>query len=109
MVVCPLDPSPLPLNYRVDGDMMRKVGRYGTVPDGIPLGSTRRISRGSNTGRAIVDCQTVHIHDMLAEREEEFPEVWHAVQQERLRTVLAVPLLREGTAASRSSPAASAV
>ena len=82
--------------YRVDGDMMRKVARYGTVPDGIPLGSARRISRGSNTGRAIVDRQTVHIHDMLAEREEEFPEVWHAVQQERIRTALAVPLLREG-------------
>jgi GAF domain-containing protein/anti-sigma regulatory factor (Ser/Thr protein kinase) len=82
--------------YRVDGDIMRKVARYGTVPDGIPLGSARRISRGSNTGRAIVDRQTVHIHDMLAEREEEFPEVWHAVQQERIRTALAVPLLREG-------------
>ena len=82
--------------YRVDGDIMRKVARYGTVPDGIPLGSARRISRGSNTGRAIVDRQTVHIHDMLAEREEEFPEVWHAVQQERVRTALAVPLLREG-------------
>ena len=38
----------------------------------------------------------MHIHDMLAEREEEFPEVWHAVQQERIRTALAVPLLREG-------------
>ena len=82
--------------YRVDGDMMRKVARYGTVPDGIPLGSTRRISRGSNTGRAIVDRETVHIHDMLAEREEEFPDVWYAVQQERIRTALAVPLLREG-------------
>jgi GAF domain-containing protein/anti-sigma regulatory factor (Ser/Thr protein kinase) len=83
--------------YRIDGEMMRKVARYGTIPDVIPLGSTRRISRGSNTGRAIVDRQTVHVHDMLAEREEEFPEVWHGAQQERLRTVLAVPLLREGT------------
>ena len=83
--------------YRVDGDMMRKVARWGTVPDGIPLGSTRRITRGSNTGRAIVDRETVHIHDMLAERQEEFPDVWQAVQQERIRTALAVPLLREGT------------
>ncbi|HYA28391.1 MAG TPA: GAF domain-containing protein, partial [Acidobacteriota bacterium] len=69
--------------YRVDGDMMRKMARYGTVPDAIPLGDSRRISRGSNTGRAIVDRQTVHIHDMLAESEENFPEVWHAAQQER--------------------------
>ena len=55
--------------------MMQKVARYGSVPDGIPLGEIRRISRGSNTGRAIVDRQAIHIHDMLAEREEEFPDV----------------------------------
>jgi GAF domain-containing protein len=83
--------------YRVDGDMMCKVARYGAVPDGIPLGTSRRISRGSNTGRAIVDRKPVHIHDMLVEREEDFPDVWETVQQERLRTVLAVPLLREHT------------
>jgi len=83
--------------YRVDGDMMCKVARYGTVPDGIPLGSTRKISRGSNSGRAIMDRQPVHIHDMLAQTEEEFPDVWHAAQQEQLRTVLAVPLMREDT------------
>jgi signal transduction histidine kinase len=33
---------------------------------------------------------------MLAEREENFPEVWQAAQQERIRTALAIPLLREG-------------
>jgi signal transduction histidine kinase len=76
--------------------MMRKVARYGTVPDGIPLGATRPISRGSNTGRAIVDRQAIHIHDMQAEKEVDFPDVWDAVQRERLRTALAVPLLREG-------------
>ncbi len=81
--------------YLVDSDTMRKVARYGTVPDGIPLGSTRKISRGSNSGRAIVERQPVHIHDMLAQPEEEFPDVWPAAQQEKLRTVLAVPLMRE--------------
>jgi signal transduction histidine kinase/HAMP domain-containing protein len=82
--------------YRVEGDMMRKVARHGNVPDLIPVGETRRISRGSNTGRAIINRQAVHIHDMLAEREENFPEVWQAAQQERIRTALAIPLLREG-------------
>ena len=82
--------------YRVEGDVMRKVVKYGTVPDLIPIGETRRISRGSNTGRAIVDRQAIHIHDMLAEREEDFPDVWPAVQHERIRTALAIPLLREG-------------
>jgi two-component system, NtrC family, sensor kinase len=83
--------------YRIDGEVMRKVASYGSVPDAIPIGNSRPITRGSNTGRAIVDRQAIHIHDMLAEREEEFPEVWHAAQQERIRTVLAVPLLREGS------------
>ena len=82
--------------YHVDGDMMRKVARYGTLPDLIPLGEIRPISRASNSGRAIVDRQVVHIHDMLAEREEDFSEVWSVVQHEQIRTVLAIPLLREG-------------
>ena len=82
--------------YRVENDMMQKVARYGTVPDGIPVGETRRVSRGSNSGRAIVERQPIHIHDMLLEREEDFPDVWAAVQHERIRTALAVPLLREG-------------
>ncbi len=81
--------------YRVEGDMMRKVVRYGTVPDLIPVGETRPISRGSNAGRAIVERQIVHIHDMMAEREEDHPDVWRAAQRERIRTVLAVPLLRD--------------
>ena len=82
--------------YQVEGDMMRKVARYGTLPDLIPLGETRPISRASNSGRAIVDRQVVHIHDMLGEREEDFSEVWSAVQHEQIRTALAIPLLREG-------------
>jgi signal transduction histidine kinase len=82
--------------YQIEGDMIRKVARYGTLLDLIPLGETRPISRASNSGRAIVDRQVVHIHDMLAEREEDFSEVWSAVQHEQIRTVLAIPLLREG-------------
>ena len=38
----------------------------------MAAGETRRISRGSNTGRAIVDRQTVHIYDMLAEQQKSF-------------------------------------
>jgi GAF domain-containing protein len=82
--------------YRVEGEMMRKVTRYGTIPDLIPVGEVRRISRGSNSGRAILDRCPVHIHDMLLEREDDFLDVWAAAQHENIRTVLAVPLIREG-------------
>ncbi len=82
--------------YQIEGDVMRKVAKYGTVADLIPVGETRRISRGSNTGRAILDRQAVHIHDMAAQRQEDFPDIWDAAQREGVRTVLAIPLLREG-------------
>ncbi|HEU5131831.1 MAG TPA: GAF domain-containing protein, partial [Pyrinomonadaceae bacterium] len=86
------------LIYRVEGEMMRKVARYGDVPDLIPVGETRPISRGSKTGRAIVERKTIHTHDTLAEREEDFPDMWAIGRHENIRTTLAVPLLREGVA-----------
>ena len=76
--------------------MMRKVARYGTYRISFLSVRPGRSAARSNSGRAIVDRQAVHIHDMLAEREEDFSEVWSAVQHEQIRTVLAIPLLREG-------------
>jgi signal transduction histidine kinase len=81
------------LIYRIDGDLLRLAAHYGPLPwmsESMPL------SRGSVTGRAAVDRQTVHVHDLGAEPEEEFP-VGRALQQRfGQRTVLATPLLREG-------------
>ena len=57
-------------------------------------------SRGTTTGRAVVDRQTIHIHDIDAESEAEFPDIDKTGIQggSRARTRLAVPLLREGVA-----------
>ncbi len=82
--------------YRLEGDIVRKVASHGVVSTALELGEIRPISRGSASGRAILDRQTIHIHDMLTEREEDYPDVWHAVQRDGIRTVLFVPLLREG-------------
>ncbi len=84
--------------YRVEGESLRHAASYGIVSAAIDVGDTRPISRGSASGRAIVDRQTVHIHDMLAEHEEDYPDVWPAIQRQKIRTVLAVPLMREGVA-----------
>ena len=81
--------------YRVEGNLQRKVASYGIVSPVLAVGESRPISRGSVSGRAIVDCRPVHIHDMLAENEEGYPDTWRAVQRLGLRTVLAVPLMRE--------------
>jgi hypothetical protein len=54
------------------------------------------ITRGWPVGRAIVDRETVHVHDLAASIETEFPD--SKILQERIgtRTALATPLLREG-------------
>ena len=79
--------------YRVDGDLLRLVASCGPVPGVTHLA----ISRGLVTGRAVVDRQTIHVHDLAAELETEFPEARPYMQPTGQRTVLATPLLREGT------------
>ena len=83
---------------RVEGDIVRKVAIYGILPHLRGVGDGRPISRGSGSGRAILERQTVHIHDMAAERVEDYPDVWRSDQSMGIRTTLSVPLLREGAA-----------
>ncbi|HWP57368.1 MAG TPA: GAF domain-containing protein [Candidatus Acidoferrales bacterium] len=85
--------------YRIAGNLVQKVASHGTVPGVLAVGESRRISRSLVVGRAVLDAQTVHIHDMMAEREEDYldyPDIWRADQELGIRTTLAVPLLREG-------------
>jgi signal transduction histidine kinase len=82
--------------FRVEGDMQRKVASYGNILPVLALGEIRSIRRGSASGRAILDRQPVHIHDMLAEREEDYADTWRGIQRLGIRTGLAVPLMREG-------------
>jgi GAF domain-containing protein len=77
---------------RVHGDFLQLVAHHGPLPqldERIPL------TRGSASGRAVLDRQTVHVHDVAAEPQTEFPVA--KAQQQRLgyHTVLAAPLLRE--------------
>src|SRR5262245_34651790 len=82
--------------WRVEGDMQRKVASYGAVSPITAVGEARSISRGSASGRAILDRQTIHTHDIWAEREEDWADIWHAAHRLGIRAGLAVPLLREG-------------
>ena len=83
--------------HRVDGDHMQRVAHFGPVPVAEGSGS-RPISRGFPMGRAIVDAQTIHVHDVLAEIENEFPDARNMQQQTGVRTIIATPLLRDGVA-----------
>ncbi len=78
---------------RIDGDSLKRVANYGSLPGSLG-GGPASIDRGSISGRAIIDRQTIHIHDFAAEPEDEFPNASLA-KTIGLRTVLATPLLRE--------------
>src|SRR5262245_54681335 len=83
--------------FRIYGDFLRIVASYGRLRTytiardrGVP------ISRGTVTGRAVIDRQLVHVHDLAAELETEFPQSKPYQQEIGFRTILATPLLREG-------------
>jgi signal transduction histidine kinase len=79
---------------RVDGDNLRTAAKFGP----IAAADSRKITRGFPGGRAVIDRQTVHVDDMTAEIETEFPDARGLFQISGGRSVLATPLLREGVA-----------
>ncbi len=79
----------------VEGEVLRLVAHYGPLPTGAPQ---RPIDRSSGAGRAVVDRQVIHIEDVRAAVETEFPGNKPQFEQFGTRTVLVVPLLREGIA-----------
>jgi GAF domain-containing protein len=84
--------------YRLEGSEYRIVAARGNMP--IPRRQDARpLIRGLPPGRAMIDREAIHIHDMSSrEAQADFPEAWAMVKTLGFRTVLAVPLLREGTA-----------
>ncbi|HEY6367268.1 MAG TPA: GAF domain-containing protein, partial [Candidatus Binatia bacterium] len=80
--------------HRVDRNLFRRVAHHGPVP--VPESQLPPISRGFPAGRAILDRQTIHVADILAEVKTEFPEAKPLQQAEGTRTLLVTPLLREG-------------
>src|SRR5262245_55970796 len=83
--------------FRIDGELLRIAASYGPVRTGtIARDRGVPISRGTVNGRAVIDRQLVHVHDLAAELETEFPQSRPYQQEIGFRTVLATPLLREG-------------
>jgi GAF domain-containing protein/DNA-binding response OmpR family regulator/anti-sigma regulatory factor (Ser/Thr protein kinase) len=78
--------------FRVEGEFLRPAASFGP----IPIHTGRPISRGWVTGRAVVDRRTIHVHDLAAESETEFPVGRETQRVFGHRTTLATPLLREG-------------
>src|SRR5215831_14042972 len=48
--------------FRIEGDTLQCMANYGPMPE-----MHRPIMRGSPGGRAVIDRQTIHVHDIAAE------------------------------------------
>ena len=57
---------------RVDGEVLRHAAHFGLIPTASALGEGRVLIVARPAGRAIVDRQTIHVHDLQA-AEAEFP------------------------------------
>src|SRR5262245_55767416 len=84
--------------FRLDGNFLRLVAHFGPIPIAGNVGESGRVlDRGTPAGKAIIDRQTIHVHDLRA-ADAEFPEAKARGIAMGLRTVLDAPLLREGVA-----------
>jgi len=79
--------------WQREGDFLHAVASHGDVPIRRPH---LRIGRDSVTGRAVLDCKLVHVRDLAAVWQKEFPNSKVMVDSGH-RTVLAVPLVRKGS------------
>ena len=89
--------APLARVLLVDGDVLRRTAEYSL--DGAPQADTvpLPLSRSSISGRAVLDRATIHHDDVVPLLDSEYPDALNA-RQLGLRAVLAVPLMREGSA-----------
>ncbi len=80
--------------FLVDGDAVKYVTGFGASKGAIPR---RPLRRGFVVGRAIIDQAVIHIEDIVVAFDE-FPDAREPQREFGNRTMLAVPLVREGKA-----------
>jgi GAF domain-containing protein len=81
--------------WRTDGNEYWLVASHGSIP--VPQSELRRpMIRSFPSGRAMIDKETVHIHDIMTlESRAEFSDSFRTGE---VRTILTTPLIREGVA-----------
>src|SRR5262249_8506848 len=50
--------------FRVDGNFLRLAAHFGAIPMAGAVGGGRVLDRGTPAGRAVIDRQTIHVHDL---------------------------------------------
>ena len=78
--------------------VLRRVSRRGSLIRGVPVGESIPVNRDRVGGRVVFDRRTIHVEDIRA-AEAEFPVTVSSLRQRGsdIRTMVATPLLREGT------------
>ena len=80
---------------RRDGDFLGRVAHHGRLP--VRPGLAIPVTRGTVVGRSMLERRPIQVPDLQAETEE-FPEGSTNAREHGFRTVLTVPLLRQGNA-----------
>jgi len=81
-----------------EGNLVRYVAHYGgIIPSSPAVGGTRLLTRDLVIGRAMFESRAIHLLDAQAESEE-FPEGSAIARRTGYRTIIAVPLMRQGYA-----------
>jgi class 3 adenylate cyclase/putative methionine-R-sulfoxide reductase with GAF domain len=84
--------------YQVDGEVLRMTAAVGEKAELMRewqrTNPIRANDRGTSTGRSFAEGQTVHIPDVFADPEYKY---WEAQKLGNFRTLLTVPLVRQGT------------
>jgi GAF domain-containing protein len=82
--------------WRREGDRLLLVAHHGAIPQ-TGSESFLPLVRGTVGGRSVLDGRTVHIPDIQTEGDE-FPNTSENARRQGYRTILSVPLMREGVA-----------
>ena len=83
------------LVWRVSGNVLVLAAHFGPIPTVVIEGGGHVIDRDTPAGRAVVDRQTIHVHDLM-KAAIDFPRATTRGIAVGVRTALAAPLLHEG-------------
>ena len=79
--------------FRIEGNRYRLVAKYGPARTRSVIGETFPLERGRVVGRAVLQRRTVHIRDLAIAARRDFKDMAPAQRADRVRTVLAMPLM----------------
>jgi GAF domain-containing protein len=94
--------APDVLIMRLNRGVLRGAAAVGPFADVLKHGAGSLeaieipVTKGTVAGRSVAECRSIHVHDLAAEREDEYPEGRELQRRFGHRTLVATPLLREG-------------